>query len=180
MRDVWWDFSEERGEIGLSTRDDHTSADKPFCSVIRPRSGEYRNFNGSLCNPVRRGRKGNVYSRLRSRHSRFSSLLGFLSSASDAPGSVGRNKSGLANTERCKVLLHSRNQSVGNLSRLFIKRSLLPQQSIILFLRPRFLSSLFPRSHYSKIYPKYYNSYQIGELIALQLGSNFGISSCFS
>lgn len=60
--------------------------------------------------------------------------------------SLGRNKSGLANTGRCEVLLHSRNRSVGNPSRLFIKRSSLPQQSIILFPRsrsPLFFSAFF-------------------------------------
>lgn len=128
-----------------------TSADKPFPSVIEPRSEEHRNSNGSLCNPMLRRREGNVFSRLRfSPSALFSSLPAFLSSL--LPVSVGRNKSGLANTGRYEVLLHSRNRSVGNRSRLFIKRSLLPQQSIILFLRSGSPSSPSLQPHYSKVY----------------------------
>lgn len=57
-----------------------TSADKPFRSVIEPRSEEHRISNGSLCNPMLRRREGNVYSRLRFSPSvLFSSLPAFLS-----------------------------------------------------------------------------------------------------
>lgn len=94
--------------IGLSTTTT-TLADER--SVIKSRAGEYRDSNGSLCNPTffATGKKGTVYSTTGRHPLSFTVHV----PPTDAPVSVGRNKSRLANTGRStEVLLHSRDRSV--------------------------------------------------------------------
>jgi len=96
--------------------------------VIKARAGEYRDSNGSLCNPTlfaTRGRK-ETCTRLRVT-TRFPLPYTY------RRFSVGRNKSRLANTGRSiGVLLHSRDRSVGT-CHVYLQRKVYSLNSRFLF-----------------------------------------------
>lgn len=92
--------------IGLSTTTT-TFADER--SVIKSRAGEYRDSNGSLCNPTlfATGKKGSVYSTT-GRHP-----LSFTVHVPTLPSQLAGINQGLPIPGATEVLLHSRDRSIG-------------------------------------------------------------------